>query len=506
MNRRGFMQNTLASAALLALGRAQLATADATWQAQFHAALADKPWLLGFLGTDANQLDTPDARIEGRLPAELRGTLFRNGPARHEIGGYRYHHWFDGDGMVQAFRFTDDGVSHRGRIIATQKLVEETFAGKPLYPAFGSLPADPRPVTGPDTVNVANISVLPHAGKLLALWEAGSPHEIDPQTLETRGIHAYTPEMRGVAFSAHPRVEPNGTLWNFGYVSGAGLIVLWHIDATGRLVKAGRVPVTPMSMPHDFVVTEKHLVILIPPLHYENVEATDFLSAHVWHPERPTQVLVVDKNDFSQFFFCELPAQWVFHFGNAWEDGAGVIRFDGARAAGPDAMLSQFREIMRGVVLPDTDPGRHALYSIDTRNRTAREEFLLDASISSEFPAIDPRVATTRHRRVIVLTRDTTAPLPHPLLDAVTVLEIDSGVTATYRYPDHQIPEEHLLVPAPDSAPETNGFVIGTFLDWREARTGINIFDVRSIASGPVATATLDYALPLGLHGKFVTG
>lgn len=505
MNRRYFIRSTAAASVIAGSGLRARANSAPSWKSEFRAALEQKPWLLGFLGTEVPHFDTHTAAIDGRLPDALRGTLYRNGPARHEIGDYRYHHWFDGDGMVQAYRFTDAGVSHRGRMIGTSKYMAESLAGRPLYPGFGSIPDNTRPVTGPDSVNVANISMLQHGGKLLALWEAGSPHEIDPDTLDTRGVHSYSPQMRGVPFSAHPRVEPDGTLWNFGYVSGASLIVLWHIDPQGKLVKVGKVPVNPISMPHDFVVTDRHIVILNPPLYYEADAATDFLSAHVWHPERPTQVLVIDKNDFDNHFTCELPAQWVFHFGNAWEDETGVIRFDGARANSPMVMLTSFRDVMRGLDVHDDSPARHHNYRIDTRTRTASEEALLPVGLASEFPNIDPRISTRRHHRVVVLTSQQGRRAPHPMLDAVTVLDVDDGAQDTYRYPDTQIPEEHLFVPAVGSAPESNGFILGTFLDWRAQRTGINVFDATNVASGPIVTATLDYAVPLGLHGKFVS-
>lgn len=59
-------------------------------------------------------------------------------------------------------------------------------------------------------------------GKLLALWEAGLPHELDPDTLETRGMTdlggALTSLLYPVfkwldppfqpAFAAHPRIDP----------------------------------------------------------------------------------------------------------------------------------------------------------------------------------------------------------------------------------------------------------------------------------------------------------
>jgi carotenoid cleavage dioxygenase len=287
----------VASRALAAAAGAPIAPAD-DWREAFHSALAGAPWLLAFEGTQAEFL-AGDATVSGRLPAELEGTFYRNGPARQEIGGFRYHHWFDGDGMLQAWRIGGGGVRHQARMIATRKYLAEKDAGRALYPGFGTLPPDPAPVTSPDLVNSANISVLHHAGRLLALWEAGSPWLMDPASLETEGIYSFSEQTRGVPFSAHPRVEADGTLWNFGYVSAAGLLVLWHIDADGRLVKAGTVACQPMSMPHDFLVTERHIVILVSPFEFTPGSAGTFLDAHVWHPEHPTRVAVIDKNEGS---------------------------------------------------------------------------------------------------------------------------------------------------------------------------------------------------------------
>ena len=50
-------------------------------------------------------------RVEGSLPPELRGTLYRNGPGLLTRLGQRYAHWFDGDGAISAVRF-EDGAAH----------------------------------------------------------------------------------------------------------------------------------------------------------------------------------------------------------------------------------------------------------------------------------------------------------------------------------------------------------------------------------------------------------
>src|SRR6266540_3516820 len=41
-------------------------------------------------------------RVEGQLPADLTGTLYRTGPSLFSSFGERYRHWFDGDGAVSA--------------------------------------------------------------------------------------------------------------------------------------------------------------------------------------------------------------------------------------------------------------------------------------------------------------------------------------------------------------------------------------------------------------------
>ena len=92
----------------------------------------------------------------------------------------------------------------------------------------------------------------------------------------------------------------------------------------------------------------------------------------------------------------------------------------------------------------------------------------------------------------------------HGSLNEVSTFSFDSGEQRTFRYPDHQIPEEHLFVPKPGSKPEVDGWVIGSAVDWQNNQQVLNVFDSANVADGPIASAHLPYRLPLGLHGKFV--
>jgi len=51
----------------------------------------------------------------------LRGSLFRNGPAKFHRPGGSVGHWFDGDGMVRRFTIQDGRASLAARFVDTRK-------------------------------------------------------------------------------------------------------------------------------------------------------------------------------------------------------------------------------------------------------------------------------------------------------------------------------------------------------------------------------------------------
>ncbi|MBD3558389.1 carotenoid oxygenase family protein, partial [Planktothrix sp. FACHB-1355] len=71
--------------------------------------------------------------VEGEIPQELQGTLFRNGPGLFDRNGQRVHHPFDGDGMICSIAFQNGRAYFRNRYVRTQGFVEEEKAGKFLY-------------------------------------------------------------------------------------------------------------------------------------------------------------------------------------------------------------------------------------------------------------------------------------------------------------------------------------------------------------------------------------
>ena len=401
---KGELSRRAALRALAGLPALMAAGAAAGTREEFALAIARDPRLIAFATARAESLAAPLETVSGRLPAGLAGVLWRNGPAEHERFGRRYSHWFDGDGMVQAYRFADGSATHRARILDTPKRRRETRAGARILPAFGTPGSEM--LLGPDDMNVANTAMLAHAGRLMALWEGGSALGVDPETLAAGEFVAWRPDLAGLPFSAHPKIEPDGTLWNIGFVTRPRpALLLYRVDRGGRKVAANLLDAGPMGMAHDFVVTARHLVVLLTPFVVEpdrlSSDHTAFLDSHAWRPGLGTRVVVIDKNTLEPVRRHRLPPGFHFHHGNGWEEPDGTIRLDLCQAPGPGFVTGDLRAVMRGALgFPSPQPRYRGVVL-----RPGGGAGIEDAAPGvAEFPRIDPRLTGRRHRKVFALT------------------------------------------------------------------------------------------------------
>lgn len=442
MDRRRFLLASLAAGAVpFAASAAEVGDA---YYAGFRRALGAHPWLAAFQGIDAD-LSAEDLRIEGRIPKGLRGTLYRNGPALFERAGVRYHHQFDGDGMVQAYRFTDQGVAHRGRFVRTRKFVAEAERGRFLYPGFGTAfgKESLALASSPEAFNVANTSVVAHAGRLLALWEGGSAYELDAATLDTRGPVTWRPDLRAMPFSAHPKIEPDGTLWNMGAAPNA--LVLYRIDAGGQLAQAELVKIPGLVWNHDFAVSRRYLVCVLPAIRLDVEKMRSgaaFLDALEFPAAAPMRVLVIDKDDLTRQRWFELPPGFMFHFGNAWEERSGVLRFDYVHHADAGVIKDGLKGLMRGDEATLLERPAHSTHvALDLERGTLRSESLPDIV---EFPRVDPRRVGLRNRH-LWHSAAIGAGAGTLRVNSVVRHDLERGTRDAYRFEDDSVVEEHKI-------------------------------------------------------------
>eukprot|EP00193_Tetraselmis_chui_P004281 CAMPEP_0177756240 /NCGR_PEP_ID=MMETSP0491_2-20121128/2999_1 /TAXON_ID=63592 /ORGANISM="Tetraselmis chuii, Strain PLY429" /LENGTH=647 /DNA_ID=CAMNT_0019271801 /DNA_START=262 /DNA_END=2205 /DNA_ORIENTATION=+ len=145
--------------------------------------------------------------VEGRLPVELEGTYFRNGPGKLDVEGRdRVAHPFDADGMVMSVAIRNGRAFFRSRFVNTAEHAAEREAGHRLFRgSFGTrlpggfwtnfLEIAPR--------NAANTNIVCWGDRCLALFEAGQPYRVDASTLETSGVETLGGALRqGLPFSS----------------------------------------------------------------------------------------------------------------------------------------------------------------------------------------------------------------------------------------------------------------------------------------------------------------
>jgi all-trans-8'-apo-beta-carotenal 15,15'-oxygenase len=490
MNRRSFLTQSAAIATASMVSVAANAEPLTTAQA-FAQARASNPKLAGFANAPG-EFDIPRVHTEGRWPEALTGVFYRNGPALHEMAGERYNHWFDGDGLVHRWQIDGGNVGYRGRFVQSEKRKAEQAAGRLLFPAGGGgISSDVR-MTGPDSINVANTSILPMGDQVWALWEGGSATALDSTTLATLGLVTLSEPLKGAPFSAHPRRGQDGRVWNIGAMGNR--IALYRLARDGALEAVRVHPIPAVGVVHDFLLTERSMVVVLPSTR-QSAAGDGFFAQVRGRPDLPMLVKVYDCETLELTREAELPAGFVFHFGNAWEEANGTIRFDMVYGTDCDE-LQAFRKVMRGD-MPKTQSSSRTIVLPKAGSPT-----ITAVRAGIEFPRINPLRAAIRNRYVFAAAHR--VPGRSDWFDSVVKLDMETGRHSFANYGPDWLVEEHVFVPHTGSTAEDDGWLVGTALNWKRQQTALSVFDAKHLDRGPLARAWLDVAMPLGFHGQFV--
>ncbi|MEM6730600.1 MAG: carotenoid oxygenase family protein [Myxococcota bacterium] len=451
---------------------------------RFNRAVSSNPGLDPWRSVNVSKLEPLRMTLEGSIPKGLRGTLYRNGPAGFERDGARYQHWFDGDGMVQAFRFDDGSIIHRGQKVMTEKWHREEEAGRFLVDGAGSSVPNAGPSHGNDGANPANVAVVPWGDDLLALWEAGSPYALDPDTLATKRRVVWSEDTDGMSFSAHPLIESDGRMWNFGlaqWVGKTGFMALYALSPTQGLERVKLLELPFAGYMHSFAMSERWLVFYLAPQVFDHSRGTGYVSAQAWEPGRGGRVLLVDKNDFDNHRWVDAPAGWIWHCGDARDLPGGGISMRAAWSDNPKTMSEGMYGVMCGEQSDLNSDSKLVTLTIKA-GRASIER----TEMPGEFPIVDPRGASA----FLVMAND----FELQMLDA-------KGKLRRLTAPGRVRLEEHRFVPR--SARLGDGWLVGTGYDLAARASVVTVFDTQSRADGPVLVGRMNRRIPFGFHGWF---
>lgn len=452
-------------------------------------------WALATADLEADVAPRAMRLVHGRAPAGLEGALFRNGPGKFRRPGGSASHWFDGDGLMRAFRVRDGQATLEARFADTPKRRHETALDAVVTPGFGTVGDRRAEIGSPDDASAANTAVMPAGDKVWALWEGGSPMAMDAGDLKTEGFVTLREDLKGMPFQAHPRFDPDGTIWNIG-LAGDRMIV-WRLNADASLNQAEVVALPRASYMHDFTASARHLVIVLQPWVFER-NTMPFSHRFAWKPDMGTQVMVIDKADLTNSRIYELPTFSYFHLGDAWEDAAGTIRFDVAAGKDVQFAIDGARVLVeqRGTV-----PGEPAQLSLAALHADGRAE-MTPSGVTAEFPKANPRFAGLTRRFTSHVAGETGG---RPLPTGLAVHDWETGRSDAFNFGDRTIMEEAVWVPKPGQSGERDAWLVAPSINLAEGVTELHAFEAARVADGPVATWRADVALPAGFHGAWAS-
>jgi all-trans-8'-apo-beta-carotenal 15,15'-oxygenase len=470
-------------------------------------------WKKGYL-SQPNEYDYWIDDIEGEIPPELEGTLYRNGPGLLEINGQAIRHPFDGDGMISAIRFTQGRAHYCNRFVRTQGYVEEQKAGKILYRGvFGTQKPGGWLANFLDLriKNIANTQVIYWAGKLLALWEAAQPYRLDPDTLETIGIDDLDGILQpGDPFAAHVRIDPNcgdqPCLVNFSIKPMLSTtITIYEISTAGKLLKKHAHSVPGFAFIHDFAITPNYCIFFQNPVKFNPIPYVLGLSGAGesinFESGKPTKIIVIPRDSDVKkggVKVLETPSGFVFHHGNAYEEDNQIIVDSICYESLPQVRPNEdYRETDFTLL----DPGQLWRFSLNLTSGTVERKRL--ESRCCEFPTLHPNFVGRPYRYLYLGAAH--SPQGNAPLQAILKVDLNTNQRQLWSAAPKGFVSEPVFVPRPNAMAEDDGWLLTVVYDAQYHRSDIVILDGRDLTQGALARLHLKHHIPYGLHGSFVS-
>ncbi|MEC4984294.1 MAG: carotenoid oxygenase family protein [Oscillatoria sp. PMC 1068.18] len=454
--------------------------------------------------------------IEGKIPEELQGTLFRNGPGLLDINGQEIAHPFDGDGMICAITFNRGRAYFRNRFVRTEGFVREQKAGKILYRGvFGTQKPGGWLANAFDfnLKNIANTHVIYWGKKLLALWEAAEPHSLNPVTLETFGLD----DLEGIlapgdAFAAHPKIDPNcqmdngaPCLVNFAIKPGLSTtIIVYELAPNGKLLRRREHQVPGFAFIHDFAITPNYCIFFQNPVTFNPIPfALGFKGAGEgveFKPKQPTKIIVIPRDPSEKSIqILETKAGFVFHHANAFETEDKQICVD-------SICYDNFPKVEENTSYKEVNfdalsPGKLWRFTLDLKAETVRRE--LRESRCCEFPTLHPDKVGRNYQYLFMgAAHLATGNAP---LQAIVKLNLATGEKQLWSAAPKGYLSEPIFVPKSDAISEDDGWVLTMVYDASQHRSDLVILSGRNLHGEPVAKLHLKYHIPYGLHGSWTS-
>jgi carotenoid cleavage dioxygenase-like enzyme len=447
------------------------------------------------------------ADIQGEVPREIHGTLYRNGPNQNILPaqGYKALHLFDGDGLINAFRFEDGKIHHTAAIAENPTYLREQELGRFCMNTAGVKAEDPD-----DQFFLRmqhNTNVVHHGGKLMALVENAWPFEMDARTLASKGMTNFGVPELGMSVTAHPKIDGRtGQMLIHGYGVIDPLLQLYVVEPDGKASLAEQVEAPYATMMHDFAITENYVIFVLTAVRIDGerlINGAGFTECVYHDRELPLKFGIRRREPGSPVQWFETAnSSFIFHPGNAYEDGDRIV-MDACTYFDPAALLASLATWRSGSVTPGFD-AKPTSYEFNLTTGECRETVLDERG--AEFPRCDDRLVGYRNRFGYAALNRGTSGTMDDVWSTIVKYDRQGGPNQAHDFGQWHWPSEPVFVPRAADADEDDGFVLNVVYDGTSDSSYLSILDARNMAGEPLAKCTLKERIPMGFHGNFAQG
>lgn len=478
-----------------------------------------------------------ECQVEGEIPQEITGTLFRNGPNRFDI----VNHPYDGDGFIARLSIENGKAYFKSRFVETFEYSAEKNVDRALFRGTFATQRENASNFGDIYVkNTSNTNIQYYDGNLWTFFEAGQPYRICPSTLETLGIDTFGGAVKtglpfdlgsslsntimgkmvsaaqkfsgeeyfasgmgvpdhliragGHAVTAHPRIVDGGTRFcTFSYQMKMGVIDASEISfpplyteirfmefSGSTMVREKTVSIPGFAFLHDFVVTDHYYIIFKNPVTVDNVAymsgSAPAASCVRWIDGKPTILYVIPRDPGSArpIEKLTLPGLFVFHHANAYDTAQGnEITIDSIHYPSLPAVGKE--------ALPSQSIDPNAAFQsrlkrvhVNLEEKTATISNLCDEYL--EMPTICRNVAGKRHRYVYGYQSD----FPNRRIGVTQVDTEKGGASSWFPGPGEFLLEPHFI----PKHPSTTEDAAADYCDTHEGWVIAQYFDANTTQSG----------------------
>ena len=460
------------------------------------------------------------AKIEGNLPKDIEGFLYRNGPGIFDRDGKSKNTMLEGDGMIQSFQFKKGKVRYRNKFVRTKKFQEEEKAGKFLYSTWTTL--DKKFGSPASGITQAGVTVVSRNGNLYAFDEYAPPYSIHPKSLKT--IKQEPLHKEHVPYQAHTKIDPINNDWiSFGFeiMPRNYLLHLTVLDKKNKLKKYISYELEKNYYMHDFHVTENYIILDVQPAYFDFTNffnrTAPLIAGLKWNEKESNKLYIFDRktNNMKPTIIDLENTHFAWHHANAYEE-KGEIILDTCSHKNPYHFIkegSMMNNLMANKKKDPTVSNFTDLYVqkndyqrliINLKNKKVKKEVIF-GKYNIDFPVINMHAHQThKHRYAYVAAGLGKNEYGYP--EALLRIDTKTGKISEHFFGASNFIGEPIFVPKKgfkynadnDSEP---GYLMSIIYNGNTNKSYVAVLNAENLEDGPIAKVHLKHYSPLSFHG-----